>query len=225
MDYITYEGLRRLLASLLTLLASIRDYITYEGLRLLIRLKSASILCQFGLHYLWGIETLYSNRVDEFLHMYRITLPMRDWDLPPFDISSIYLLRDYITYEGLRLTSRTSLSPTHKGLHYLWGIETLSDTSIWFNSLEWITLPMRDWDILSILVSFVYSSGSDYITYEGLRQPLLALNILEDCNRITLPMRDWDLHEMYVTSPRFKHTGITLPMRDWDLFLWCPCWQ
>ena len=56
----------------------------------------------YGLHYLWGIETIVAV---SFIHplILRITLPMRDWDNHGFDINWWLGYRDYITYEGLRL--------------------------------------------------------------------------------------------------------------------------
>ena len=144
-----------------------------------------------------------------------ITLPMRDWD--HIKIYSIYCC--------------------HCGLHYLWGIETISKPLLEGSKSVWITLPMRDWDVSTESVSVESHNSMDYITYEGLRRLFHSLPNLHNVwitlpmrdwdrcevinsrfttvKRITLPMRDWDLHDMYVTSPLFKR--ITLPMRDWDI--------
>ena len=123
-----------------------------------------------GLHYLWGIETISHSHNNKF-HLIWITLPMRDWDpssnpyffllfsritLPMRDWdkrekvdSFIIIKKDYITYEGLRQLNKFFLyiMYLHRGLHYLWGIETYIETiSIIFTEHTWITLPMRDWD-------------------------------------------------------------------------------
>ena len=108
---------------------------------------SISLVCEFlswGLHYLWGIETLYL--LESYYHWFT----------------------DYITYEGLRPFFSFMLYTSLKGLHYLWGIETIFLCHIIILLIIWITLPMRDWDKLTL--------------------PSFSCNI----TRITLPMRDWD---------------------------------
>ena len=96
-DYITYEGLRHLLLPKFDS-DEFSDYITYEGLRLInhgfyidwrkritLPMRDWDFIPPwkllpliYGLHYLWGIETLFLFHVIYLLE--RITLPMRDWD-------------------------------------------------------------------------------------------------------------------------------------------------
>ena len=78
----------------------------------------------WGLHYLWGIET-----ISPFWRVMLISV-------------------DYITYEGLRLSSSSSV--------------------IIFDITYRITLSMRDWDD-NCIVFIIKSKLMDYITYEGLR--------------------------------------------------------
>ena len=156
LDYITYEGLRRYLLGIkfiiyieiiyihkiritlpmrdwdccicfFKLKMNWRDYITYEGLRRVNTTSSYHIWRWSGLHYLWGIETLWTWLLDTKIDR-RITLPMRDWDLFPEKIFTILLGRITLPMRDWDLT-----------LNLLINLY-----------VSWITLPMRDWDAFVI---------------------------------------------------------------------------
>ena len=199
------------------------DYITYEGLRLT-KILVLDIKIP-GLHYLWGIETVIT------------------W------YKSSYIIRsmDYITYEGLRHCQTCSKFSSFLVDYITYeGLRQSTMVNLYFTILNWITLPMRDWDVI--------------------KEILVSLSLK---NRITLPMRDWDysislvceflswglhylwgietykswfLHwlkkEDYITYEGLRlYTSlkvitidlrITLPMRDWDPFslsCYIPPWK
>ena len=122
------------------------DYITYEGLRLT-KILVLDIKIP-GLHYLWGIETVIT------------------W------YKSSYIIRsmDYITYEGLRHCQTFSKFSSFLVDYITYeGLRQSTMVNLYFTILNWITLPMRDWDVI--------------------KEILVSLSLK---NRITLRMRDWD---------------------------------
>ena len=141
---------------------------------------------------------------------------MRDWDVIQYSVKPVSKL-DYITYERLRL-------------------ELLLFYYLLYNL--WITLPMRDWDRISVSAKyesvahglhylweietswlklinfFTCKHVKDYITYERLR-------LYQNVNLIP-----WYHYGDYITYERLRRwhhfctfliwPRITLPMRDWD---------
>ena len=121
-----------------------------------------------------------------------ITLPMRDWDVGKYWLSSASIKMDYITYEGLRpCSSINKFFGIVTGLHYLWGIET---TIHFFFQFFWIIFGLHYlWGIetFSILRLILLSwYGLHYLW--GI-ETIWFLQLECLTYRITLPMRDWDI--------------------------------
>ena len=99
------------------------------------------------------------------------TVPMRNWNiLPSHDaLRRKCAILLYCTYEELKLSSSSGHKYfTLSVVLYLWGIETSFRTLQYYQFLRRCTVPMRNWNLLSILL---------YVFFQ--------------C--CTVPMRNWNI--------------------------------